>query len=310
MKKTLLIKEGTLGGLVRITPLLRALKGDISWLTLSSVTQILPARHAVHIIDIAEFKEHPKKIKFDVVLNLEDSEKIAKLATSLKPKKIVGAYWNDKKKKIDYTLDSAAWFDIGFISRFKPKNAPASWINQRKYTNRKSYQEMIFGMLGLKFKGEEYLSPIAPKKGRSVGGKIKIALEDRAGEKWPMKRWPHYDVLERKLKQAGFNVVYLRQRKKLADYVKDINKCDILVSGDTLAMHLGLALRKQLVSIFTCTSPWEVYDYGRMTKIVSPLLKKGYYKRTYLRDVVDTVKVEDVFRAVLQRAGLLDRSNK
>ena len=60
MKKTLLIKEGTLGGLVRITPLLRALKGDISWLTLfERHANIAGASCGAHY-SIAEFKEHPK----------------------------------------------------------------------------------------------------------------------------------------------------------------------------------------------------------------------------------------------------------
>lgn len=306
--KTLIVKEGTLGGLVRITPLLRVLTGDIYWLTLEDVKRILPRRNAVHIIDIDKFRKNPKKIKFDLVLNLEDSEEIARLLTRLDAKKIVGAYWDDRKKKVAYTPESAPWFDIGFVSKFKPKNAPASWLNERKYSNRKSYQEMIFGMLGLKFKNEEYLQPFVGKTGGVLKGKIKIAIEKRAGKKWPMKRWSHYDALKKKLQQAGLDAYYLRQRKNVADYIKDIGKCDVLVSGDTLAMHVSLALKKQLVTIFTCTSPWEVYDYGRMTKVVSPILKKGFYKRTYMEDVVEAVGLDDVLAAVLQRAKLLKRS--
>ena len=96
-----------------------------------------------------------------------------------------------------------------------------------------------------------------------------------------MKRWPHYGLLKNELERAGFDVYYLKQRKNIVDYIKDIDKCNILVSGDTLAMHVGLGLKKQLVTIFMCTSPWEVHDYGRMTKIISPLLRKGFYKKTF-----------------------------
>jgi heptosyltransferase-2 len=303
MKKILIIKEGTLGGLVRITPLLRVLKGNVYWLTLPGIKSILPAGNKVHVIDINKFREDPKRIKFDLVLNLEDSAEIAKLVAFLAPKRIVGAYWNEAKRKVDYTAASAGWFNMGSLSKLGPRKA-----DKLKYSNRKSYQEILFGMLGLKFKKEEYLLPLGGKFRRVSKRKISIAIEDRAGEKWPMKRWPHYDLLEKKLKQAGFDVYYLRQRKKISDYIKDINKCDVLVSGDTLAMHVGLALKKQLVSLFMCTSPWEVYDYGRMTKIVSPLLKKGFYKRTYLKDVVEAVKVDDVFDAVVQRTKFLKSS--
>jgi len=306
--KTLIVKEGTLGGLVRITPLLRALRGDIYWLTLADIKAVLPRRHVVHVIDINRFRKNPRRIKFDLVVNLEDSEEIAKLLTLLDAKKTIGAYWDEQEKKVAYTPESAPWFDIGFISRFKPKNAPASWVNKRKYSNRKSYQEMTFGMLGLKFKNEEYLPPVVGETDRVSKGKIKIAIEKRAGKKWPMKRWSHYGALKNKLQKAGFDAYYLKQRKNVADYIKDIGKCDILVSGDTLAMHVGLALKKQLVTIFTCTSPWEVYDYGRMAKVISSLLKKGFYKRTYMRDVVEAVSLDDVLAAVLQRAKLLKRS--
>ena len=306
--KTLIVKEGTLGGLVRITPLLRVLKGDIYWLTLADIKAVLPRRHVVHIIDINRLRKNPRRIKFDLVVNLEDSEEIAKLLTLLDAKKTIGAYWDEQEKKVVYTPESAPWFDIGFISKFKPKNAPTSWLNGRKYSNRKSYQEMIFGMLGLKFKDEEYLPPFIGRTSKTPRGAIKIAIEKRAGKKWPMKRWSHYDALKKKLQQAGLDAYYLRQRKNVADYIKDIGKCDVLVSGDTLAMHVGLALKKQLVTIFTCTSPWEVYDYGRMAKVISPLLKKGFYKRTYMKDVVEAVSLDDVLAAVLQRAKLLKRS--
>jgi len=41
--------------------------------------------------------------------------------------------------------------------------------------------------------------------------------------------------------------------------VKDIDKANILIFGDTLAMHLGLALKKKVTALFICTSPWEIY---------------------------------------------------
>ena len=83
-----------------------------------------------------------------------------------------------------------------------------------------------------------------------------------------MKRWPHYDVLERKLKQAGFNVVYLRQRKKLADYVKDINKCDISVSG-TRSRCICVRARKADGFNLNVYESGEVYDYGRIKNSVA-----------------------------------------
>ena len=163
MNKILIIKEGTLGGLVRITPLLMALHGEIFWLTLGDIKFILSVGHKVHIIDIDKFKKNPRRIRFDLVVNLEDSEEIAKLVAYLNPGRIVGAYWDDEKKKVDYTPESAAWFDMGSISKLKPQAA-----DELKFANRKSYQEMLFGMLGLRFEGEEYALPPIKSAGRTA----------------------------------------------------------------------------------------------------------------------------------------------
>ena len=50
------------------------------------------------------------------------------------------------------------------------------------------------------------------------------------------------------------------------------------------------------VSIFTCTSPWEIYGYGLQKKIVSPLLEKFFYKRGYDRSATTAITVEEVMR--------------
>jgi heptosyltransferase-2 len=305
--KTLIVKEGTLGGLVRLTPLFSVLKGEIYWLTLPDAAALLPQGSTVKIINIKDFEKNPEHIAFDLVLNLEDSEEHAKLVVQLAPKRVVGAFWDEKRNVVDYTPESGVWFDLGAISRYGKKKA-----DELKFVNRKSYQEMVFEMLGIPFNGEEYLMSGVVQQGKmptsEAHGKIIIALEGRAGEKWPMKRWHGYAELAARLEEAGFEPRLLGQRATLAEYENDINQCDILVSGDTLAMHLGLALKKQLVTIFTCTSPWEVYDYGRMTKMISPLLEKGFYKRDYFADVVNAVTVDDVFDAVVQRAKLLKSS--
>lgn len=299
--RTLIVKEGTLGGLVRLTPLFRVLEGEVYWLTLPEAAALLPAGTPVKILDINAFKKKPEQIAFDLILNLEDSEEHAKLVKQLAPQRVVGAYWDDAKKRVDYTPESAVWFDLGAISHYDKEKA-----DEMKFANRKSYQEMVFEMLGIPFRGEEYMMALAlgaennpvPASER----KVVVALEGRAGEKWPMKRWHGYPELSARLEEAGFAFRFLEQKATLEEYNREIAQCDILVSGDTLAMHLGLALKKQLVTIFLCTSPWEIYDYGRMTKMITPLLRKGFYRRDYFADVVNGVTVDEAFRAVVARA--------
>ena len=41
-------------------------------------------------------------------------------------------------------------------------------------------------------------------------------------------------------------------------------------------MHFALGTGTPCVTLFTCTSPWEIYDYGIQKKIVSPLLERVF----------------------------------
>lgn len=201
---------------------------------------------------------------------------------------MIGVYFDFKKNKLSYTKESRKWYDMSLISKYGKEKA-----DLLKWKNRKSYQEILFEMIGKKFKGEEYWLNyrIRPSKTKE----IIVAIEKRAGKVWPMKVWPYYDELKRKIEKAGYKVFYLKQRRSLIDYMKDIDKANILICGDTLAMHLGLYLRKRIIALFLCTSPWEIYDYNRMEKIINPYLKEAFYRRDYDEKLVKGIKVEKVF---------------
>jgi hypothetical protein len=53
------------------------------------------------------------------------------------------------------------------------------------------------------------------------------------------------------------------------------------------------------VTLFTCTSPWEIHDYGIQEKIVSPLLEEFFYKRGYDERATTAISLDEVFDAVM-----------
>jgi len=61
-----------------------------------------------------------------------------------------------------------------------------------------------------------------------------------------------------------------------------------------LTMHLALALCKPTVALFTCTSPYEIYGYGRMRKIVNPRLHECFYRRDVAPGAEDDIPLERV----------------
>jgi hypothetical protein len=65
-------------------------------------------------------------------------------------------------------------------------------------------------------------------------------------------------------------------------------------------MHLALGSGIRCVSLFNCTSPWEIHDYDRQTKLVSPLLKKFFYQRAFDLQATTAIRLEEVLAATLK----------
>ena len=143
-----------------------------------------------------------------------------------------------------------------------------------KLKNRRTYQELIFEGLGFRFAGETYLLPEPIETG--LTGDVAIATE--AGVVWPMKKWAYYGELKELLEDQGLTVNILPERPSLLEHLSDVRSHRCVVGGDTLPMHLALGSGISCVTLFNCTSPWEIYDYGIQKKVVSPLLEEFFYR--------------------------------
>jgi heptosyltransferase-2 len=184
---------------------------------------------------------------------------------------------------------------MGLISKLGKQRA-----DNLKKRNKKPYQEIIFRMLGKKFNGEEYILNFRRNSTnfKKNGKKTIIGIETRADKRWPTKKWNKYVQLGDILCQDGAKINFLKQRRTIHQYINDINKCDLLIAGDTLALHIALALKIKVVAIFICTSPTEIYDYSRMVKVVSPKLHKAFYNTEYIKEAIDAISLESVYKAV------------
>jgi hypothetical protein len=170
-----------------------------------------------------------------------------------------------------------------------------------KLLNLRTYQELIFEGLGLGFSGEAYyLPPLRP-----TGLKGDVAISSTAGPIWPMKKWAYYDELKNELEAGGLEVNILQGRPTLLEHLADVQGHRCLISGDSLPMHLALGSGVRCVSIFNCTSPWEIYGYELQKKIVSPLLEDFFYKRGYDQSATTAISVETVMDAVMAQLDAL-----
>ena len=134
-----------------------------------------------------------------------------------------------------------------------------------------------------------------------LSGDVAIAAE--AGEVWPMKKWAYYGELKQQLEDRGLIVNVLPKRSSLLEHLCDVQNHRRLVGGDSLPMHFALGTGTPCVSVFTCTSPWEIYDYGIQKKIVSPVVEEFFYKRGYDERATKAISVDEVLTAVTAQLG-------
>jgi len=291
--ETLIVKLDATGDVVRTTSLLHRLRGQVTWLTAAKNMVVLDNIGEDLRCFSWEDRHQIPEIAYDLVINLEDRVDAAQFVRSLESKQFFGAY-ADAQNELSYTDDSREWFDLSIISRYGKLKA-----DTLKLRNRKTYQELVFEGLGFQFTGEAYLLP-KPIHAELFGD---VAIAAESGAVWPMKKWAYYNQLESRLEQEGLVVNVLPKRSSLLEHLSDVQNHRCLVGGDSLPMHFALGSGTPCVTLFTCTSPWEIYDYGIQTKIVSSLLEEFFYKRCYDARATTAISVDEVFEAVMAQLG-------
>ena len=294
----LIVKMGATGDVVRTTSLLRKLDGRMTWLVERKNAVLLEGLRKSVCCIAWENRSVLAGEHYDLVINLEDSVEVGHFLRTLAIKQLWGAY-SDSEQRMQYTDDSRSWFDLSIISRFGKKSA-----DKLKLRNRRTYQDLIFEGLEFRFEAEPYYLP------EPIDTDLKgdVAIAAGAGPVWPMKRWAHYDLLKKALEETGLIVNILPERSSLLEHLADVRGHRCLVGGDTLPMHFALGSGVPCITLFNCTSPWEIYDYGLQTKIISPLLDEFFYKRGFDERATTAVTLDVVLRAVLNR--LDNRKNR
>ncbi len=129
----MILKLGATGDVVRTTPLLKHLPGEISWVTaeknVSLLTGLTKTLRSVSWEQRAQFCDR----EYDLVINLEDTADVAQFLPQLKFKKLFGAFI-DANGALVYTDDARGWFELSLISRFGKAAA-----DKLKLENRRSY---------------------------------------------------------------------------------------------------------------------------------------------------------------------------
>lgn len=291
---TLIIKLGAMGDVLRTTTILNVLEGPVTWVTRPASVPLLENNPRLAEIVPFDAASRIQGRHFDVVACLDDEPEACRLLETVTWRHRIGAYLHDGN--VRYGASAAPWYDMGLVSSFGKERA-----DELKRLNHRSYQDFLFAMFGLRFTGEEYVIGVAPRDVHTP----RIGIETRADPRWQLKRWGRYPQLCERLRADGFDVFLFEQRQDVRDFVADVNSCRYVVTGDTLTMHVAIALRKPTIAVFGPTSAPEIHDYGRVTKIVSPIDCICCYLRTCDKNpnCMDQIAPADLHAAILRLHG-------
>ena len=150
--KNLIIKLGALGDVVRTTVLLGELEGEVHWLSKKNARPLLKSSKIFRSYFVEDYEDikRLKELEYSLIISLDEEINTLKILKDIKTKKLIGAYLNNSCA-IDYTPDSAHWFDMSMVSKFGKQRA-----DELKQMNEKSVPVILINMLRKEFHGQEY----------------------------------------------------------------------------------------------------------------------------------------------------------
>ncbi len=331
-QRILIVKLAAIGDVMRTTPILSGLKrvypySHITWVVDKEAYPLLKNNPYIDRLLIFDFLSLlPLELEtFDLIIGLEKDPRGATLVSKLKAHVKKGFGYGSEGNIYPINKTSEYAFILGLDDELK------------YHQNQKTYPELIFEMAELDYKKDEYQLFLSQKdydfaetfaeiQGLKEQGVI-IGLNTGAGSGFVNKAWivEGYLQLIAKLKdrpktrllllggpnEKKLNIKFWYERSireiidsgcenTLGQFAALINLCDVIVTGDTAALHIAIALKKKVVAIFGPSCPQEVELYGRGEKVVTSIPCAPCSRREceISPNCMQIVKVDEVINAL------------
>lgn len=258
-EKTLIIKLGysetlvpeisrttSLGDVLRSTVLLSLFsRTNVTWLVDAQAIPLLKGNPHIQRImpyDMTSVLQLRAE-RFDTIVNLEKVAGVCAFADSLAGNRRFGF-------RYDPDSGSVMAYD-GSQHIIELCSNPAD-----KAINTRCWEELLFEMVGGRWQGE------VPRLGYRPKSRLQhdIGLNHHVGAKWPIKAWPpgHWHRLV-EIIGARRSVSWQEGLNSLEEYFEWINSCSLIVTNDSLGLHIAHALGKKIVALFGPTPANEIY---------------------------------------------------
>ncbi len=345
--KILIVKLGAIGDALRTTPVLEGLRKKygsctVTWVTDAASYPLLQGNTGIDRLMKLDFSSYISLCNehFDLLLSFDKEKEALGFAASMKAGRKLGFCMSPEGKLGISNNESTYAYELGLFDELKFRS------------NTRSYMEIIFPMAELVFEGEEYSLHLAEEERqfgddliRSMGidrnNQILIGLNTGCGDIFATKKWtiegfvklagllheewgadilllggPSETERNRELEKAmPFRVHNTGTRNTLKQFSSIIGNCHCVVSADTTALHIAIALKVPVVALFGSTCHAEIHLYGRGEKVISDFPCSPCYRRQCdkERTCMDAMTAEMVYEKVaylLCQSGLSPRKER
>ena len=345
-ERVLIIKLDAMGDVLRTTALLPAITAAhpgaaIVWITRAESTPLLENNpYLSEVIPYgADSAVHLLARRFDRVINLDAGKISAGLASLARSPRKDGYVLHEQGHVVATNQAAQAWLEVGINDELKRRGTRTyqNWMKDildapavpDRYVFELRDEERQAGRRHLEGLGVDFERPI-------------VGLNTGAGGRWELKQWREAGFLElvtrlgrdfemqfvllggpaerdrnaRLQRAAGVPLIDPGCHNPIRHFAALTACCDVVVTGDTLAMHIALALERRTVVLFGPTSAPEIEMYGLGEKVVPDMTCLSCYKSAcdFVPNCMDLISVDMVAAAVgrqLAAAGkrLSDRSS-
>lgn len=340
MRRVLIVKKGALGDVVRTSYFARALKEQrggrtqITWFTAPDAIPLL--RFNPWIDRIVTSSTECAHECFDHIYSLDDEKSALEVIKLLQTSAITGAYLDGDLRS--YTADAAIWFDMGLLSRFGKQVA-----DELKKANTRGHADIFCKIFGVsRVRPCFYGDPHEERRAKEWLGNdsFVVAVNPFAGGRWPSKelraselqklvatlinmKSPDQRSTRVLLLGAGpdreRNIAFAANFGSERVWVVDTDssvlrlaaviRCsDVLISSDSLALHLGIAQNVPFVAFFAPTSAAEIDDFGLGVKVASTAVDYCSYRPDADNTSITAERLIQAYGSLLSRSDRILQS--
>lgn len=267
----------SLGDVLRTTPILPTLKekypnSKITWLVDEAPYPLLKDNIYLDRVLIWDSFVGFQLLeeRFDIVINLEKIAGLCAITNRINAWKKYGFRFDEITG--NYNVYEGSEYALDLCTK-----------HEIKKNNNKIWQQVLIEMVGGEWKNQPYVLGYKPKS-KEIND---IGFNYKVGDKFPDKAWSSksWKELEKLLKNENLTISWQEGLKNLYEYIEWINSNKILVTSDSLGLHIALALGKKVVAMFGPTSSKEVCFYD--SKVI---------QKTKMSDIT----VEEVYEKIKQ----------